>query len=105
MIAAPATDWHEANQKHLMASVAVVRSRLERSVGAESAAGPSEPVDFEELPAPALDRLCEAFDLTAFERELLLLCAGVELDSRFGRLLEQTKSSTRSGNPTFGLAL
>src|SRR5579875_2734065 len=31
-------------------------------------------------PAP-LQRLCAAFGLSPFERDLLLLCAGVELDS------------------------
>ena len=39
------------------------------------------------LPAPsALDSLCAAFGLSPFERDVLLLCAGMELDSAFAPL-------------------
>jgi hypothetical protein len=105
MIAPPATNWHEANQRHLMAAVAEVRSRLERLIGGESTPEESDAAEFAELPPPALDSLCEAFGLTGFERRLLLLCAGMELDSRFRALLAQTRSATGCNSPTFGVAL
>ena len=35
---------------------------------------------------PALQTVCESFGLTSFERDLLLLCAGVELDASIARL-------------------
>jgi hypothetical protein len=54
---------------------------------------------------PALDTLCAAFGLTAFERELLLLCAGIELDTDFGSLCAVIHGDPRQSQPTFGLAL
>jgi len=45
----------------------------------------------------SLDRLCAAFDLSPFARDILLLCAGVELDGEVATLCQ--------GGPTFGLAL
>ena len=56
------------------------------------------------MPAPpALARLREAFSLSSFEEELLLLCAGVELDSE----LAEACSRAQGGpvRPSFGLAL
>ncbi len=45
---------------------------------------------------PALDTLAETFSLSPFERDLVLLCAGVELDGRFAEAW---------GQPTLGAAL
>ena len=36
-------------------------------------------------PPPALERLCATFGLSRFERDILLLCAGVELDAQFAQ--------------------
>jgi hypothetical protein len=52
---------------------------------------------------PALDVLCEIFSLTAFERDLLLFCAGVELDSACAADCARATGGGRS--PTFSLAL
>lgn len=46
-------------------------------------------------PAP-LQRLCAAFGLSPFERDLLLLCAGVELDSSFAGLCAQAMGLPRA---------
>ena len=57
---------------------------------------------------PTLDIVCRSFGLTKFERDLLLLCAGVELDSSFAALLAQAHGGNLLGtilSPTFGLAL
>ncbi len=53
----------------------------------------------------ALDRLSRAFGLSAFETELLLLCAGTELDSELRMLCAQAQNDPASPYPTFGLAL
>ncbi|WP_426610539.1 ATP-binding protein [Bradyrhizobium sp. McL0616] len=68
----------------------------------------SEPVG--EKPDPsetpiALDRLSRAFGLSAFETDLLLLCAGMELDSELRMLCAQAQNDPASPFPTFGLAL
>ena len=76
----------EANQQGLMAELARL-CRVFRAADAPEASSGQ---------APALDRLSTVFGLSPFERDVLLLCAGVELDSAFAEII---------GEPTFGLAL
>jgi hypothetical protein len=93
--------WHEANQKYLLAALAVVREAVERHRGLEaSQSGAWAQLDAaaRAMPAPAaLQTLTENFRLSSFERDLLLLCAGIELDSSFASLVQPY--------PTFSLAL
>ena len=58
----------------------------------------------DEAPA-ALDALHAAFGLSQFERNLLLLCAGMELDSAFSLLCAAAQGDANRNFPTFGLAL
>ncbi|MDF5730994.1 MAG: ATP-binding protein [Rhizonema sp. PD38] len=53
----------------------------------------------------ALDRLCAIFSLSDFERNLLLLCAGVELDASFPILCAAACGNAQRTYPTFGLAM
>jgi hypothetical protein len=53
----------------------------------------------------ALDSLCEAFALSGFERDVLLLCAGMELDATFAPLCAAAHGDVRRAYPTFSLAL
>ena len=53
----------------------------------------------------ALDKLCVTFGLSDFERNLLLLCAGVELDASFPILCAAACGNTQRTYPTFGLAM
>jgi hypothetical protein len=60
----------------------------------------------EAMPAPpALETLGETFGLSPFERDLLLLCAGMELDSTFAAHCAAAQGDSRRTYPTFGLAL
>jgi hypothetical protein len=52
----------------------------------------------------AIDTLVSVFGLSPFERSVLLLCAGMELDSRFAALCASAQSEPRPC-PTFSLAL
>ena len=86
-MSAPEPDWIELNQRELMAAVGEIRVALDRIAKGEAveetgnqAAGQSSA-----LPS-ALQTLCSAFGLSRFERAILLLCAGVELDGRFAAL-------------------
>ena len=76
----------EANQQGLMAELGRLYGMFRSTDTPEGS--PAQ--------APALDRLCRVFGLSAFERDVLLLCTGVELDSAFAEIV---------GEPTFGLAL
>lgn len=53
----------------------------------------------------ALDRVCAIFNLSDFERNLLLLCAGVELDASFSILCAAASGNEQRTYPTFGLAM
>ena len=110
------TDWSAANQAWLMRAVAAVASHLERQAAGAGAADPGLgaappiewPDDLIDSP-PALETLCSAFHLSDFERDLLLLCAGMELESRFGGLCAAAQGGGANGSarayPTFSLAL
>jgi len=56
-------------------------------------------------PPPALVTLSATFGLSSFERDILLLCAGVELDSSFARLCATAQDNPRLAHPTFSFAL
>jgi ATPase family associated with various cellular activities (AAA) len=53
----------------------------------------------------ALEKLCTRFNLSSFERNILLLCVGFELDSRFRELCSEAYDANHQPYPTFGLAL
>ncbi len=120
MTATVTTNWLEANQLYLTAALAVVREALEghasdaRGDVRAEAPGPVERRDAhralneeaEKLPAPsALETLCAAFGLSPFERDVLLLCAGVQLDSSFAPLCAAAQGDPRRAYPTLSLAL
>ncbi|TQV72574.1 ATP-binding protein [Exilibacterium tricleocarpae] len=54
---------------------------------------------------PALERLCHQFGLDTFERELLLLCAGVSLDGEFAELCAAARGDSHKHWVSFDLAL
>ncbi len=56
-------------------------------------------------PPPALVIISQRMGLSRFEQEILLLCAGFELDTRFAGLFAQAHDDRNKPFPTFGLAL
>jgi len=103
------TPWREANQRHLLAALAVLRGALDRHAGGPEP-GPEPAKALEEavaaMPAPpALEVVSERFGLSPFERDLLLLCAGVELDSGFAARCAAAQGDGNRRQPTFSLAL
>ncbi len=107
-------DWGEANQEYLMASLAAVREALERhAAGAEGAPPPAAGgaraaagAAAARLPAPAaLEVVCDTFGLSEFERDVLLLCAGMELVASFTSLCARAQGDPQRAYPTWGLAL
>jgi hypothetical protein len=99
-------DWFSANQAYLMAAVQRIRAMLLCHCRQEAAApAQTSPAGGDPLGAFALDLLCRFFALSPFERDLLVLCAGVELDSGFGALLAEAQGDPGRNQPTFSLAL
>ncbi len=123
--------WQRANDEYLAAAVHWVRLRLERQSGpleTRSAADgrwfrwnapPAEEHHDRDLkraagrmaeaaeidPPPALHILGQRLGLTQFEREILLLCAAVELDTRIAGLCAQAQGNPTLPHPTFALAM
>ena len=117
-----ATSWPEANQRYLMAALGVVREALKRHIARSQ--GKQEPEQQTDqahrestaqqalkeaaaaVPSPsALETLCTMFGLSAFERDLLLLCAGIELDSTFAAVCAEAQGDPARAFPSFSLAL
>ena len=109
------TAWIDHNQRFLAAAIAEVRACLERfanqresrerNTAADSepgvASNHSENLD----PLPALELLVRSFGLSAFERAILVLCAGIELDSSLATLCAAAQASSARTYPTFSLGL
>ena len=94
--------WAEQNQARLVREFVLLRRRLsDQSAEALLADWPSDAMDF----PPALDVLAETFGLSRFERELLLLLAGVEMESELAELCAQLAAQPRRGLVTFGLGM
>jgi ATPase family associated with various cellular activities (AAA)/Winged helix domain, variant len=56
-------------------------------------------------PPPALHILASRFGLSQFEREVLLLCAAIELDTRIAGLCAHAQQDPNRPYPTFALAM
>lgn len=54
---------------------------------------------------PAIENLVAKFGLSVFERDMLIMCAGMELDARFAELVASIQGEQLFFQPTFGLAL
>ena len=123
--------WQTGNDEYLAAGVNWVRLRLERQRGPLETRSASDgkwfrwkPSGLEEShdkdvnqaaarmaaaaeidPPPALLILSQRLGLTQFEREILLLCAAVELDTRIAGLCAQAQGDPNRPHPTFALAM
>jgi hypothetical protein len=109
-------NWLDANQQYLSAALAEVRLALERYVSrVEGKSEDGKPLAeageemrkaAEAMPGPpTLEVLTATFGLSAFERAILLLCSGMELDSRIARLCAAGQGDPQRAFPTFSLAL
>jgi ATP-dependent 26S proteasome regulatory subunit len=113
--------WQENNARQLRAAVAGLRQRLEKHIQQQTGtpAGSSSlelpagvevpeslqgPAPAEELPS-ALAILGDRLGLSAFERDVLLLCAAMELDTRIASLCARAHDDPSKPFPTFALAL
>ncbi|HSS48478.1 MAG TPA: AAA family ATPase [Thermoanaerobaculia bacterium] len=118
---APAMAWQKANDAYLGAALAWLHLRLRRLAQGAAAGKPApikkvtEPQIAKAAaamaraeaadPPPALVFLGQRLGLSRFEREVLLLCAAVELDTRTAALCAQAQDDPSRPYPTFALAL
>lgn len=112
------TEWQQANQAYLMQALLNVRTAVGQYAAqkgtltdelatamAETPMATPEPSPEGLVRPPALVGLGQAFDLSPFERDVLLLCAGMALDATFELLCEAAQPGATRPYPTFALAL
>ncbi|MEP6519826.1 AAA family ATPase [Microcoleus vaginatus] len=109
------SQWQNANIKYLMASVAVIEHTLSSYITEPENCLSSLKVEQARLeliaaasvmPFPsALQELGSAFNLSDFERDVLLLCAGMELQQNFDSLCAEAQGDGQLSYPTFNLAM
>jgi len=102
--------WIEQNQAYLGEEFARLRDRL--SGARQGTREGSSALDDRAVtapatmtPPPAIDVLAELFGLTGFERSLLLLSAGADMDSRLAESCAAVQGASQKSYATFGLAL
>ena len=99
--------WVDANQRLLVAEIA----RLKRRLGVETEAdanalGAAVEAASAAMPQPsAIDHLAVCCSLSDFERDVVLLCAGVEMDPQLAARCASATGDARQPGATFELAL
>lgn len=108
----PVEEWQQANQRYLAACLQILKERLESHASRGPSPAHEEPDERERYldwhlsgAPPALESLCSAFSLSLFERELLLLCAGVEVQPEIAALCAAANDDPRKHQPTFARAM
>jgi hypothetical protein len=103
--------WSQANQSYLLAQLARIRLMLEQHSQQAPAATTADWPEAMATPqmmhkqSAALDTLCHLFGLSPFERDILLLCTGMELEASFAPLCAEAQGNAQRDYPTFALAL
>ena len=105
-------NWQELNKNYLMQEIARVQSKLYDKIATVEDSNintpkfPKNPTKLNKNDLPfALDLVTERFKLSPFEKDILLLCAGMELDRGWGLLCGQAQGNELTNYPTFSLAL
>ncbi|MBD3884276.1 ATP-binding protein [Phormidium tenue FACHB-886] len=112
MTATVADSWLVANQRYLMAALDRAHGYLARFLGQAEGVEPDmqlhqqlQQIQAEMDVPPAIERLRQICKLSTFEQFVLLLCAGLELDSRFIPLLSTLQGDPQRSYVTFSAAL
>jgi hypothetical protein len=101
-LSAGAATWLSANQALLVAEFV----RIKHLLGGNAADTVAIERARASLTTPsAIDHICELFGMTDFERDTLLLCAGVEMDSGVATLCGEALGHGQRSQATFGLAM
>lgn len=119
-VSTPSYDWQELNKSYLMARLECLRLDIGNYFSAEGINSDrlleNRKIALEKLDntiklaeenncLTSLEHLSAVFQLSPFEQNILLMCAGVELSSEFRKTIEGENNPRGSSLPTFGLAL
>jgi len=96
--------WEMLNRNYLLSEFAALRRCLGCEV--DSAPTPDADEDLRRMDPPApIDALTAIFELSTFERALLLLLAGVEMDAALATQCGEAAGRSQRGGVTFSLAM
>ena len=95
MNASAPISWIDANQQLLVAEFGRLKQRLGADGGAEAMAAELESARVAMPGQAAIDSLSQGFGLSEFERDVLLFCAGVEMDAGLARQCEIASGDSR----------
>jgi hypothetical protein len=96
--------WTKANQDYLVAEFVRLKTRLGSQTPSPSDGKQTKIRKSRDAP-PAIDRLSEVFGLSDFERQIVLLCAGIEMDTELATLCGEAQGRPHRPAVTFGLAM
>jgi hypothetical protein len=97
--------WAEANWRYLRGELARIRAALANANAGTATAVEPTPIAADLVePAPAITRLCRLFALSAFERDVVLVCVGVELDPQIAALCAKAGAGLHRPAPTLVLS-
>ncbi|MFW5778687.1 MAG: ATP-binding protein [Coleofasciculus sp.] len=108
------TTWNQTNTHTIKTVVAAIEQRLDAYIAREANPTPESLPDIDSIlnsaaasasPPLALTHLCTTFNLSPFERNVLLLCAASALIPYFPQLCVEAHSCPQSAYPTFNLAM
>ncbi len=101
-------DWLKLSQSDLFAAISKIRLLLQHKIAGQKGETLEWPVA-SNPPKPLLNssllQLCKNFDLSEFERDILLLCIGMEFDPIWGLLCAEIANDPKQNYPTFSLAM
>jgi hypothetical protein len=99
------TSAMDANQQYLIAEFARLKQRLTNGTNLPAACTASQTArGILAAPAP-IDVVSHRFGLSAFERDILLLCAGIEMDGELASCCAEHHAGLRRPLVTFALTL
>lgn len=112
----PELSWEQHNQRFLLLCLERIRGLLKHHTSTQREAPSWVPTQSSrddgwpewtgpEDEPPAVRTLCSQLELTGFERDLLLLCVGVELDRQLATLCAQAHQTAERRYPTLALAI
>ncbi len=107
--------WRELNRSYLMTSIQMTMDQLDfhfsESAKNESFKNSEKSIKLLEgirrsiHRKPNLDILVEQYHLSEFEKNILLVCAGIELNSTYSQLISKIQGNAVAVYPSFNLLL
>ncbi|BBD70138.1 AAA ATPase central domain-containing protein [Nostoc commune NIES-4072] len=94
-------NWYQTNWQIIQQEILRLRQLLETFIEGK----PQDVIDNAIAPSCAIALLSSKFNLSAFARDILLLCVGMEIEPSFANLCAQANGNSDRNYPTLSLAL